>query len=297
MQEKHELLIHIGTMKTGTTAIQRFLVENSHILEEYNWCYPDLCNEIAGFNFEQHETSNDKKIWARYINARVLRLFFEGNKKLSAKERDTLWEGIWSTLYTYLEKNNIILSDERLWWGASKELYRKIKERYHRVKIIVYLRRQDRYIESYWNQRVKRLASFSEDFGEALAKGRLNCSYLNRLEELEEIFGIENIIVRSYEKEQFLGERKDVVSDFLSLLGIEPDWKKCVASASENESLSGNMLEIKRYLNSALTEGEAASEKINDLFHQICADKRKDKITHVQGYFTETERRASSAKP
>lgn len=291
MEEKHELLIHIGTMKTGTTALQRFFVENGDIIHEHGWYYPDLCNEIADFNFEAYETSNDKKIWARYINARVLRMFFEGNKKLSALERDKLWKEMWKTLYTYLDKGNVILSDERLWWGASSELYRKIKDQYNHIKIVVYLRRQDRYIESYWNQRVKRLSSFSEDFQEALVRGRLNCSYLERLKELENIFGIENIIVRSYEREQFRGERKDVVSDFLSLLNVYPDWNKCIASASENESLSGNMLEIKRHLNRALTEGDPASEKINDLFHEISANKNKDKITHIQGYFSESERK------
>ena len=48
--------------------------------------------------------------------------------------------------------------------------YRKIlfccKKEYDNIKIIVYLRRQDRYLESHWNQRIKRAGYIVTDFSQ-----------------------------------------------------------------------------------------------------------------------------------
>ena len=40
--EKNKLIIHIGTPKTGTTAIQQFLSENELLLNEVGFSYPTI---------------------------------------------------------------------------------------------------------------------------------------------------------------------------------------------------------------------------------------------------------------
>lgn len=35
------LYLHIGTTKTATTSIQRFLEENKDVLQKYGYCFPD----------------------------------------------------------------------------------------------------------------------------------------------------------------------------------------------------------------------------------------------------------------
>lgn len=54
------LLIHIGMPKTGTTALQNFLLVNNDKLEKYGWCYPILNDGQAG-ELERLELSDIKK--------------------------------------------------------------------------------------------------------------------------------------------------------------------------------------------------------------------------------------------
>lgn len=42
---KNTLLLHIGTPKTGTTALQKFLSENSEELKKQGWDFPDMLKE------------------------------------------------------------------------------------------------------------------------------------------------------------------------------------------------------------------------------------------------------------
>ena len=54
-----------------------------------------------------------------------------------------------------LERNNIIISSENLWTFSYSFLERLKNEFADRVEAIVYLRRQDSYVESMWNEVVK----------------------------------------------------------------------------------------------------------------------------------------------
>lgn len=38
----NRIILHIGTPKTGTTAIQRFLIENESLLQQNGYSYPRL---------------------------------------------------------------------------------------------------------------------------------------------------------------------------------------------------------------------------------------------------------------
>lgn len=42
---ENTLLLHIGTPKTGTTALQKFLSENSEELKKQGWDFPDMLKE------------------------------------------------------------------------------------------------------------------------------------------------------------------------------------------------------------------------------------------------------------
>ena len=42
------LYLHIGTPKTGTTALQNFLPANEEVLEQHGICYPDFGFRYTG---------------------------------------------------------------------------------------------------------------------------------------------------------------------------------------------------------------------------------------------------------
>ncbi|MEX0450723.1 hypothetical protein V6X62_02675 [Spiribacter sp. 218] len=122
------------------------------------------------------------------------------------------------------------------------------------VTVIVYLRRQDHWLESAMNQNIKfgglvggDLATLTAEQAAAVYAPRLD--YAATLNMWAEVFGIPAIRVGVYERDQLVDG--DVVSDFLGRCGIErsylrePTWNQ----ASRNEALPRDVLEVKRILN------------------------------------------------
>lgn len=230
------LLIHIGMPKTGSTALQKFLLENNYILEKYGWCCPILNNG---------EVSDSERLDAEacgngYYMFEALRTFHD---KVS-------WDTKLEIAMKYLEDKNVIISSEDAGAYMTEKFISSIKEKYENTKVLVYLRRQDRMIESFYNQKVKNgeeFRSFDQYIHSDAAPENL-LDYVMKLDLISRIIGKKNLIVRIYEKQQLVGN--NTITDFLSVLGIPSDqdnWKK---SDSVNLSLGGNYLEINRLFNS-----------------------------------------------
>ena len=234
------LLLHIGKQKTGTTAIQKFLCVNADVIEEYGWCYP-----------------TDKVFMKENPWYNGMGFYGKGYRIDTESLR---WKQLWECLHEYLEKKNVILSAENISIINTHELLRKVKQEYDNVKVIVYLRRQDVFVESLWNQMVKSqngcyTGSVQECWEEFFGEGefrREKLYYYNELEAIAAIIGKENLIVRVYEKQQLEGERKDAISDFFSAIGLTVDWKKFKGDREANLRISGNELMIKRVMNHTL---------------------------------------------
>ena len=123
-------------------------------------------------------------------------------------------------------------------------------ERQFTVKVIVYLRRQDLYIPSYWAQRVKEdeTADFKGFMAEKKYK-KHRLDYYDRLKEIESLAGQGNLIVRVYEREQYGMEKGAIAYDFLHSIGIEDCSRFILPDRIVNPSMSGTYLEYKRMLN------------------------------------------------
>lgn len=48
------LYLHIGTPKTGTTALQNFLPANEEVLEQHGICYPDFGFRYTGLGVHRN---------------------------------------------------------------------------------------------------------------------------------------------------------------------------------------------------------------------------------------------------
>ena len=153
------------------------------------------------------------------------------------------------------------------------------------------MRRQDRYLESHWNQRIKRAGYIVTDFSQYKDTISWHLEYLNRLDAISQIVGKQNVIVRVYEKEQFEGKYHSVVSDFLSALGIEIDWNRCVLDKPINVALLGNYLEIKRKINHYLYLNDYICKTMDWLFTRFINSLYTfSEIKHTEGIFTIDER-------
>ncbi|MCR5450996.1 MAG: hypothetical protein K6F00_00045 [Lachnospiraceae bacterium] len=230
------LYLHVGTPKTGTTAIQNFLGDNKSKLKELGVCYP---------KFKTH-----------YKRARSVRNGHWLCRGIASEEE---YDEFMNTLFSEAEKYpKLVMTDEGLWnFNHDEDFWKNLKKTLEEhdicLKVIVYFRRQDSYAFSYWGQKVKELSYFYYTFSEYIYSGeyleKSELDYTKVLNHVAESIGKENIIVRPYEKDQYEGSRGDILSDFLKILGVEwqDDFK--MVKRHNNVSMADSVLEAKRLMN------------------------------------------------
>lgn len=237
--------ISIGTPKTGTTALQSFMRENEKLLEKQGYSFPNLDIGMKGIFRDRNGhflinylTMNDfdekKEIAQKALNEKAFR-----ELKKIANQYD-----------------NIILSDEQIWYRCNytenfwQELVNNFKAINCKVKIIVYLRRQDQIVQSLWNQLVKMFMKKTRPFKESIEAGDFNyfpLDYYKHLKGIEKYVGKENLIVRPYERGQF--ENGSLYNDYFGLMGVELTDEFTYGKIASNVGLDGNFIEIKRIIN------------------------------------------------
>ena len=195
-----ELFIHIGVHKTGSSAIQHFMDNNRELLlNKHKLLYPKMKGDDHWF---QHN------------------FLASGLKK-----------GNSSRFNTFLTKeattsDRILLSSES--FSGTETIpngMESIKDSFEHIKIIAYLRRQDLWLESVYRQFVKNKRFSLTDTFDVWVENYLtdsselySCDWIELLTKWSKVFGTENIIVRPYEKTQFLGG--NIIEDFLSIINI-----------------------------------------------------------------------------
>lgn len=226
--------------KTGTSHIQNLLWNNPEALEKQGYSYPHL-KTFPGIG--------------RGRNGYFLRnqLKDENGKRNIALEEEIYRENFDRISELAGEYENIIISEEGI-WSLSNFPWVKYKSELERrnldCKIIVYLRRQDLFIESYWAQKVKEKSTLT--FEEYISKRKyrkLRLDYCTRLNEIARVMGKENITVRVYEKGQYIGKTADLTSDFFEAVGLELTDDFVFPEKINNPSLNGIYVELKRRLN------------------------------------------------
>lgn len=225
----------IGTQKTGTTTLQYFMRDNARALKKQGYVYPYM---DLGFPDKYYKNRN--------------------GHFLVSEDAPTI-EKAYQLLADMAKKyQNIVLSDEIIWhrsilekgfWEDIMQSFQKIQ---CRVKVVVYLRRQDDLIQSLWNQKVKGLQGITTDFEHFIGEKKymyFPLDYYANLKRIESYVGKENLLVRVYETGQFEGKNQDLVSDYLQTIGIKYTEDFRLKDNAHNDGLSGNYIEIKRQMN------------------------------------------------
>ena len=232
----HELVIHIGTLKTGTTTLQNFLYENRDNLIKEGWYYP-ISKEYGE---------------AYIVNGRILLNPFLDNDNATV-DRNL------AHIVKLLDKYNVILSCENFWLlslSDMKNLFLKVKKFYSNIKIVVYIRRQDMYIESLYCEWVKLFVHTEKrellSFVDYVEKKEI-ANYLEKLMTLKDIFS-DNLIVRRFERESL--KKQDIVFDFLSILGINIKTEDIKLVEDKNQAIGYRLLELRRLFNDIINSEE-----------------------------------------
>lgn len=236
------IYLHIGTPKTGTTSLQAFFRDNEQVLNKKGIAYPDL-----GFRFPGIGENRN----AGFLTAPV---FKEDDVRDTEQEKKNIEIGLEKLKALTSQYDKILLSDEHIWNEGTLDTkgWKELKEKFEKIgaelKIVVYFRRQDQVIQSYWAQQVKE-GSPTPFTNYLKRKQYFKLDYAERLKEIAEGVGKENIIVRVYEDGQYEGEEKTIISDFLNIFGLRLQDGFATEEVIKNTSLQGIYLETKRLLN------------------------------------------------
>ena len=235
--------LHIGTPKTGSSAIQFFCGNNRKLLKEKGVAYPKMPFAFEGIG--------------QYRNAHFLsHKVYKDDQRDYAAQGEIYQEGMKVIQESLQQADKVVLSDEHLWneteWDEERfqMLRMQMEKMGATLKVIVYLRRQDLLVQSYWAQQVKEGLQLS--FLEYLEQRRyayFQMHYAERLSRIEKAVGLENLIVRVYEKEQYAGDERTILSDFMDILSINDLSDFSQDEPIRNTSLSGIYLEYKRRMN------------------------------------------------
>ncbi|MBN2323419.1 MAG: hypothetical protein JXQ30_06770 [Spirochaetes bacterium] len=268
---KKTVFLHIGYYKTGTTAVQHYFHSNRQELLQCGILYPEtgiFSNASHGLLSMKrlHEVGQMVPQWFMLIKSGMGRI----------KTAHRIWEDVIKEITDTTAEKILISSEEFTRYAMNSESEALIFEikRFLRdfdVKVLCYLRRQDDYLESWYNQMVKMGAKVSEGFSSDLlyTLDEIHSNYLRVLDAWERIFGRLNMIVRIYDRRNILDG--DIIKDFLSIFQLKGIYmgNKSVSADLRNKSINNSFIELKRWCNYFLSgEGERRKKK-NDSIREI----------------------------
>lgn len=244
---KKTVYIHIGSPKTGTTSIQQFLTVNAKILLEEGLFYPivgrkytknDLLH-IYNDNSNLTNTDSKKNSIAICMNGGLLTRsgYNESDikkllKEFSASKADSI---LFSEEILFIENDNIC---------NRSNLFKYLSK--YEVKVIVYLKRSVEYLCGLWQEELRNKSTIAlENYLQVYPYAK----YLNIVYDLSNKIGKENIIVKSFEKEQWVNN--SLIDDFLSIFKIK-NSNKFQKLTNINIGFSREKNEMARYINKYL---------------------------------------------
>lgn len=212
-----QVVIHAGIHRTGTTSLQQFLSGNCMALAADGISYPGgrVHHQHLAWGLKRGEVSNSDML-----------------------DHISMQEGKAST---------VILSAEDFCILTDLDWVKTIAKTYP-TRVIFYLRRQDHWLMSWYNQHVKwpfetRKAQMAPDEFLASIEDFYWLDFSKLLERWEAAIGAQNVSIGVLEK----GQVGDVVDDFVDRVGLCRD-KLSFGEKRINDSLPVHVLEIARHL-------------------------------------------------
>ncbi len=250
-----KLFLHIGTHKTGTTSIQRFLHAHRKTLAARGVWYPDF--SLVGF----------RSHYAHLDFARALA--DEGSVRFDLARAEQFAQEVIRRAVDY---DVVLISAEPFYrhtlprtkesepgyFEARSTYVRRVRSLWGDLtpEVVVCLRRQDRFAQSLYNEHLK-VTKYKHDFMRFVRERHVLFEYDRQLEVWEQEFGAPRLFLF----EDLVGAKEGLVKRFLTGLGIADSVLCDLAEPPvQNLSLPLELLAFKRELNrSSLSNEQLAS--------------------------------------
>jgi hypothetical protein len=192
------IILHIGANKTGSSAIQAFLKANAQAL-------PKFGVTVGTSDLAPGSAVTGEHVW--YVQSVVDKA--EEGRKTNTRKIDAIMAGLPDSAKLVLSAEN--LSNK----NNSHLLFSDLAARYA-IEVIFYIRRQDEYLLSSWQQWYGKI---SDDFWAwAISVVGQFGNWRASLEAWETIIPRKNIKVRIYERNLLVD--RDINADFVEQLGL-----------------------------------------------------------------------------
>jgi hypothetical protein len=235
------LYLHIGSEKTGTTSVQRFLRANRDLLARHAILFPRAPGEENHMGLAVAAQTDFGPLRRKIFHVHTWPEVEEFRAALKRNLQDELRARDYrSAIMSGEHCSSRLTTEEEVQW-----LREFLREMFDDVRIIVYLRRQDEFLLSTYSTDVKGGAVHRLRVPEGDVIER-RYDLWNLVSRWANVFGRENVICRKYEK----GSLKDgdIVEDFRHVIGLDPAWPYAYPKRL-NESLDATSLEFLRLMN------------------------------------------------
>lgn len=232
------LILHIGTGKTGTTSIQHLLTVNRQQLrEQHQIDYLEFGLDIQPQQFGgEVGTHGDLVRWASTDNHRRLNAL---GRQIDKSTCDT-----------------VVISSENFYHQLNPAQVQSLADAIgpgHRVQVLCYVRRQDDYMESAWKQQV-RVGAMRSAFPTFLARhtsteflAEAHANYHRMLLPWAQSFGRQALRIQVFDRKEFV--HGDLIDDFLALCNPQADYSTLLRPRPNNPSLSTELAVLLRQIN------------------------------------------------
>ncbi|WP_372370692.1 hypothetical protein [Candidatus Uabimicrobium sp. HlEnr_7] len=239
------LFLHIGSPKTGTSAIQVFCAQNYRILKKMGIIYPGEKKDFFVDAIQGKISSGNGVFIARYFrepnNKKYQEAYREFCKQLKSKKRYTL-----------------LYSSEAFWNLKRKhfeQIYNLCDSHNCKIQIVLYLRSQKEMLLSSYAQAIK-AKSLTVDIDNYYHNFTHVLNYEKKLQILSKVFKKKNLHILKY-------TTHSLVKDFLQALGINKEYKKFrIVSQKFNPTPNINELEFLRNINAEQKNDRSFSDRL-----------------------------------
>ncbi|EPM6358486.1 hypothetical protein ACTN5O_001259 [Campylobacter jejuni] len=277
--------VHIGTPKTGTTSIQKFLSDNRELLLKQNALYVKSLERK-----NQHWVFYDIVKACYDSNLFDIRLIKNGfYKNLLEKLQQELKEN---------ETKKIIFSTEAItWMFNTKKQIEFLKNflmqlGFSKIYIVVFFRQQSKAVVSAMSENVKGNQKIIYNSIVANHCKIHTFDYKWICQQYSEIFGKKNLIIRLFDTSEFY--QGDLLKDFICSIGLNWDHD-FILPFKQNESLNLLGMELKDRLNIYLNDTSYGTDiflKTVEFFtfldHPLKFQPKKEIIQAYMDYFEES---------
>lgn len=217
-----KLILHIGAGKTGTSSIQNCIGINSAELSK------------RGIFVPSSDLSASQKVVGQHV------WYFAGLRKLTINEAKSKLESDLKNIFKLNPGKTILLSAENLSdrnniSALFSDLTKEIK-----IQIVFYVRRQDDYLLSAWQQWFAK--ADSDLWAWIIRNAGVIANWKDVIDDWMRVVPKENIKVRVYDRKMLVGN--DVVLDFLEVLKISTEGINLEKGINQNPSFNLGILDF-----------------------------------------------------